>query len=224
MSFGLLTGMKGERDSFVFYRSFREPIALMPEDDQLAFFWDFIDCCLGDKELSDVPYPRNAIMAQMLSSVSIAKARYEKSVENGAKGGEKGGRPKKWIAQEEAEALYAELKNWKAVADALEVDEDTLRKLRYAWDQKAEKPKNRKNPNVNVNDNDNVNANVNDNVIISNNKNTGSNKETSKVPVLPELGEGERWISEPYKMRNGTWIADYEDLDGEVRCKVLGEP
>lgn len=204
-------------DSFVFYRSFKDTVDYFEGGERQECLYYAVECLLGDRDPHDVPYPYGAAIIQMQASVNAAKDRHEKAIEDGAKGG----RPKKWIEQEEAQALYAELKNWKAVAEALDVDEDTLRKARSAWSRKTEKPKNL---NVNVNDNDNVNANVNDNVIISNNKNTGSNKGTSKVPVLPELGEGERWISEPYKMRNGTWIADYEDLDGEVRCKVLGEP
>ena len=152
----------------------------------------------------------------MLSSVSIAKARYEKSVENGAKGGKAS--KQEYIPPEEWQA-YRKTHTQKETAEHFGI---ALRTLQY-WEQHAN-AKSRKNPNVNENDNVNDNANVNVNDIISNNKNTGSNGETSKVPVLPELGEGERWISEPYKMRNGTWIADYEDLDGEVRCKVLGEP
>lgn len=200
-------------DSFVFYRSFKDTVDYFEGGERQECLYYAVECLLGDRDPHDVPYPYGAAIIQMQASVNAAKDRHEKAIEDGAKGG----RPR-YIPPEEWKA-YRQEHTQKETAEHFGISVDTLQR----W-EKAAKTAKPQNLNVNVNDNDNVNANVNDNVIISNNKNTGSNKETSKVPVLPELGEGERWISEPYKMRNGTWIADYEDLDGEVRCKVLGEP
>lgn len=199
--------------SFVFYDSFLDTSYCFDED-AADFIFHAAQCLAGRERIEDQPMAYAAAITQMRASVISAKERYDKAKEDGAKGG----RPSKqeYIPPEEWQA-YRKDHSQEETAEHFGI---ALRTLQY-WERHA---KTRKNLNVNVNDNDNVNANVNDNVIISNNKNTGSNKETSKVPVLPELGEGERWISEPYKMRNGTWIADYEDLDGEVRCKVLGEP
>lgn len=217
-----MIGMKGERDSFVFYRSFMETVEYFAGGEQKDCLFYAVKCLLGDMDPHNVPYPYGAAIIQMLASVKAAKDRHEKAVENGVKGGEKGGRPKKWIEREEADALYAELKNWRAVADALDVDEDTLRKLRYAWDQKAEKPKNRKNPNVNVNDNVNDNVNVNVNDIIY--KEKGANGALTNRPVLPQLKPGEEWTSEPMRQRNsGLWVAFYKTASGEERCMALGE-
>lgn len=148
-------------DSFVFYRSFFDSISLAPESEQLTLLRSLIMLCLGDIDIAAIPYPQNMILNQCLASVEAAKQRYERATENGAMGG----RPSKWVDQKEAEALFSELGKWKLVADALGVDEDTLRKARYAWGKKTEKPKNL---NDNVNVSDNVNANDNDNV--TNNK------------------------------------------------------
>ena len=200
-------------DSFVFYRSFHEAAMAFPEELRLDFYDYLFECCFEDLPLDAVPFPYQPVIIQMLASVTSAKERHDKAIEDGAKGG----RPR-YIPPEEWKA-YRQEHTQKETAEHFGISVDTLQR----W-EKAAKTAKPQNLNVNVNDNVNDNANVNVNDIISNNKNTGSNKGTSKVPVLPELGEGERWISEPYKMRNGTWIADYENLDGEVRCKVLGEP
>lgn len=199
-------------DSFVFYRSFKDTVDYFEGGERQECLYYAVECLLGDRDPHDVPYPYGAAIIQMQASVNAAKDRHEKAIENGAKGG----RPQKYIPPDDWQPYYEE-HGRKATAEHFGIPENTLKHWINALGKKG------KNPNVNENDNVNDNANVNVNDIISNNKNTGSNGETSKVPVLPELGEGERWISEPYKMRNGTWIADYEDLDGEVRCKVLGQ-
>ena len=141
-------------DSFIFYRSFYDSISLAPDDEQLELFQYLFSVCLGDIEIDDVPYPYNMLINQCLYNVNTAKQRYEKATEDGAKGG----RPKKWIDRVDAEKMYEELGNWKKVAEQMKVDEDTLRKARFKWYGKTEKPKNL-NDNVNVNDNDNVNVN-----------------------------------------------------------------
>ena len=182
--------------------------------EQKDCLWYAVECLLGDMDPHDVPYPYGAAIIQMLASVNFAKERYDRSVENGAKGG----RPTKWVEQKEAEALYAKLKSWKAVAEALGIDEDTLRKARFAWSRKTEKPKN-----LNVNDNDNVNANDNDNenVISINNSNNGSSREPSKGPALPEMKEEGRWLCEPYQIKDGRWAAEFEPAGGESRLIVF---
>lgn len=61
-------------------------------------------------------------------------------------------------------ALFAELGTWSAVAEKLDVSENTLLKARRVWE--AQKRKNLKN--LNVNDNVNGNVNVNDNYQLTN--------------------------------------------------------
>lgn len=161
-------------DSFIFYRSFYDSISLAPDDEQLELFQYLLSVCLGDIEVDDVPYPYNMLINQCLYNVNTAKQRYEKATEDGAKGG----RPKKWIDRQEAEKLHEELGNWKKVAEQMKVDEDTLRKARFKWYGKTEKPKNL-NDNNNVNDNDNVNVNYQLTKL----------KEKSGVGVVPFIGD-----------------------------------
>lgn len=200
-------------DSFVFYDSFLDTAECFDEDAG-DFLYHAARCLLGREQISEQPMAYAAAITQMRASVISAKERYDKAKEDGAKGG----RPSKqeYIPPEEWQA-YRKDHSQEETAEHFGIALRTLRN----WERAA---KTGKNLNVNVNDNVNDNANVNVNDIIINNKNTGSNGETSKVPVLPELKEGERWASEPYRMRNGTWIADYETLEGEVRCMVLGKP
>ena len=94
----------------------------------------------------------------VITSISAAKGRYEKARANG----KKGGRPTISLDEAEVMKMKEELKTWKAVAAELGIDEDTLRRQRKIWNEKAEKPKNL-NDNVNVN----VNVNVNDNTLPS---------------------------------------------------------
>lgn len=185
-----------KNENFLFYRSFSESIHLAPESDRLAIYEDLIAVCLGDIEIDDIPYPRNMLIRQCLASVESAKKRYEASIENG----NKGGRPQKWVDREEAEKLYAELKTWDKVADALDVSRETLRKARVVWN--AQKPKNPpfldakkpKNPNDNVNDNDNENDNYHYQLL---------NKAVEGSPKAPSPAE--KGKPEKYRDENGMW-------------------
>lgn len=200
-------------DSFVFYDSFLDTAECF-EEDAGDFLYHAARCLIGREKISDQPMAYAAAITQMRASVTSAKERYEKAKEDGAKGG----RPPKYIPPEDWQPYYEE-HGRKATAERFGIPESTLKHWINALGKKG------KNPNVNENDNVNDNANVNVSNIINNNKNTGSNGETSKVPVLPELGPGECWTSEPMKVRNtGQWAAYYKTADGEERCMVFGEP
>ena len=197
-------------DSFIFYRSFYDSISLAPDDEQLELFQYLLSVCLGDIEIDDVPYPYNMLINQCLYNVNTAKQRYEKATEDGAKGG----RPKKWIDRQEAEKLYSELGNWKKVAEQLKVDEDTLRKARFKWYGKTEKPKN-----LNDNNNVNDNVNVNDNYQLTKLKEKNKKEKNTGVGVVPfvgdsSTGEKEKWRK--VKNADGDWVmvlADGGDED-----------
>lgn len=205
-------------DSFVFYKSFYENIRGLPDNIRLRLYDALAEKSLFGKEpaLSDL---ETALVNQMFANVKAAHERYDKAKENGAKGG----RPRKWIDQEEAEALYKEHGDWKAVAAALDVDEDTLRKARTAWSKKAEKPKNLTDT---VTDTDTVTVTdtVTDTVTsISIYKNNKGESDASALTgiVLPNIREGCRWVGEPYILASGRWACHYEDEHGEERTMVL---
>ena len=139
------------KESFVFYRSFWKVFSSMPPEDVQTLLNALCSYAL-DGEDPELPYPMSGFFVQMKANVDAAGKRYDKAVEDGRKGG----RPRVWVNRDVAEAKYADLKSWDAVADALGVDRSTLWRVRKAW--KAEDVEKLQNLNVNVNDNVNVNG------------------------------------------------------------------
>ena len=150
------------RDSFVFYRSYRNAAKMLDEHNRAILYDAIADYALDGIE-PDLSGTIGAIFEMARRNIEEANTRYDKSIE----AGKQGGRPRKWIDREEAERLYAELKSWDKVADELGVARETLRKARAVWN--AQKPKN-----LNVNDNVNGNVNVNDNYLLTNINNKAS--------------------------------------------------
>ena len=150
------------RDSFVFYRSYRNAAKMLDEHNRAILYDAIADYALDGIE-PDLSGTIGAIFEMARRNIEEANTRYDKSIE----AGKQGGRPRKWIDREEAEQLYTELKSWDKVADKLGVARETLRKARAVWN--AQKPKN-----LNVNDNVNGNVNVNDNYLLTNINNKAS--------------------------------------------------
>ena len=150
------------RDSFVFYRSYRNAAKMLDEHNRAILYDAIADYALDGIE-PDLSGTIGAIFEMARRNIEEANTRYDKSIE----AGKQGGRPRKWIDREEAEQLYTELKSWDKVADELGVARETLRKARAVWN--AQKPKN-----LNVNDNVNGNVNVNDNYLLTNINNKAS--------------------------------------------------
>lgn len=200
--------------SFVFYESFWLNLEHLSDEEYIDVSKALIRKSLYGIE-PDLPRLETSLVNQMFVNVQASKERYDKAKEDGAKGG----RPKKFIPPEEWQK-YRETHSQRETADHFGISVDTLQR----WEKTA-KPQN-----LTVTDTDTVTvtATVTDTDTVSisnNNKKTGSNGETSKVPVLPELGPGECWTSEPMKVRNtGQWAAYYKTADGEERCMVFGEP
>lgn len=150
------------RDSFVFYRSYRNAAKMLDEHNRAILYDAIADYALDGIE-PDLSGTIGAIFEMARRNIEEANTRYDKSIE----AGKQGGRPRKWIDREKAEQLYTELKSWDKVADELGVARETLRKARAVWN--AQKPKN-----LNVNDNVNGNVNVNDNYLLTNINNKAS--------------------------------------------------
>ena len=150
------------RDSFVFYRSYRNAAKMLDEHNRAILYDAIADYALDGIE-PDLSGTIGAIFEMARRNIEEANTRYDKSIE----AGKQGGRPRKWVDREEAERLYAELKSWDKVADELGVARETLRKARAVWN--AQKPKN-----LNINDNVNGNVNVNDNYLLTNINNKAS--------------------------------------------------
>lgn len=130
-------------DSFVFYRSFDEVIAQIPEPEtQLKFYKAIVDYGLNDTT-TDFPYPLNLLFIQMCASISSAKVKHDKRVEAGRNGGKKskgGGAPKG---------------NQNAKAKTTSKQQATT-----SLSLSKQQANDNVNDNVNVNDNDNVNLHI----------------------------------------------------------------
>lgn len=170
-------------EGFVFYKSFIECIRMYPEAEQLNLLNELIDCSLYDAE------PESPSVFMMMQNVKAARNRYEKSIEDG----KKGGRPSKYIAPEEWQAFY-ETHTRKETAEHFGISEDTLKtwitKTRYKKGEKGE----------NLTDTytytDTVTETVTDTVSdIYINK--GSSGRASEAPALPKLPRGVEAVSEP---------------------------
>lgn len=181
------------REGFVFYVSFAEQIELVPnEEDRAKLRKAIIEYGLYGTN-PDFDYPLIATFTPIKEAIDRAAERFDRAIENG----KKGGRPSKWIEREEAERLHSELGTWSAVAEVLQVDEDTLRKARFAWkktdsDEKAEKPKN---PNNNI-QNKNYNQN-NSYDELNNNASDGARLNAAPPP------RGYEWLDDKIRKIEG---------------------
>ena len=175
------------KDSFIFYKSFYDAAAQAPDEaTRREILWHMVEVCIGIKTVDDIPFPASAVAVQALASVESAKRRYDKSVEDGGKGG----RPKKWIDRTEAELAFKRLGNWTKVAKELDVSEDTLYRARMKWKNTA-KPQNPQNPNVYVYDNDSVSVSES---VYDNDSDTyrNSNLKTPDAPTTDPNGSPSR--------------------------------
>ena len=198
------------RDSFVFYKSFLTSISLLPASKRLEAYEGLARCSLGEITPDELKYPVNALVAQMIASVKAAQDRHDKAEEDG----KKGGRPRKGVDQEEAEALFAELGTWSAVAEKLDVSENTLLKARRVWE--AQKRKNLKN--LNVNDNVNGNVNVNDNYQLTNINNKAS--DGTRLEAVPPP-RGYEWSGDVFTIRGTHYRECIRKETGEEKVVQL---
>ena len=191
------------KNSFVFYRSFRDSIHKLPKRMQYVCMDNLIDCCLGLKSIDDVKVPYNAIINEMVHAVNKAEARYEKAKEQG----KLGGRPAKKIDREEAERLYKELGSWRAVSEKMGISEDTMQRLRDKWKSKdmiSAKPQN-------LNKNINTNIDIDKSISIISKGIAANNRLQTMLSSIPK----ERVRSEPYVV-NGRWFVDMIDDEGRL--------
>ena len=124
--------MENSKNSCVFYESWIDAIAKIPSDKDARMMFNAIFYYGAYGIEPELSFPYDSIFETMRHELDRATERYQNSKENG----KNGGRPKKWIDQKEAEDLYEKLGTWKAVAQELGVDEDTLRKAKFKWEQK----------------------------------------------------------------------------------------
>ena len=169
------------KDSFVFYESFYDILQMLPDDKDWRTLIESVCeyAFTGEHE----PLPTFALeiaFKHFQVSIDGADKRYQKAIEDG----KKGGRPRKWIDQTEAELLYSEFGSWEKVAEELDVSRETLRKARAAWlKRNAKKPKNLS-VSVSVSDSDAVAESESD--IRNNNKPSQTADGADAPPPVPD--------------------------------------
>lgn len=114
---------------FVVLQSYIDAINELPEERRWPFFCELFDYRMNGAEIHPQSASERVAMLLIMPVVDKSATRYDAAKKNG----EKGGRPRKWIDQTEAEMLYSELGSWDKVADELDVDRKTLRRARVAW-------------------------------------------------------------------------------------------
>ena len=127
--------MKEQKESFVFYKGFREAINALPQEYQLKTLQYLMDYAFDGTEPEENGVEK-ALFLSFKPQIDASQKRYQTVVANG----QKGGRPKKENKQQESENNQQESEN----------NQNT-------------KNQNQQKPNTNLNDNDNDNDNVNDN-------------------------------------------------------------
>lgn len=164
--------MKEQRESFVFYRGFREAINALPEEYQLKTMKYLMDYAFDGTEPEENGVEK-ALFLSFKPQIDAAQKRYEAVVVNG----QKGGRPKK--ENQEKSQNNQDLKN-----ENLKKPNPNQSKSQNNQDLKNE---NQEKPNPNLNDN----INVNDNVNINDNDNSpkGEVQKGENISPNPLVGE-----------------------------------
>lgn len=129
--------MKG--NSFVMYRSYYNTYLKIKERNPQEAF-EYIDAILNYGFIGDVPDEDSPVWMYGLdttfSTIDASISRYERAENNN------GGRPRNTTTAEQIYEQMALYNTWKEVASALNIDEDTLRKLRNHYNITERSPKN----------------------------------------------------------------------------------
>lgn len=91
--------MKGNNNSFVFYKSFYEAISKIPPENQLEVYNAICRYSLEGKEPEDLSGIASAIFILIKPNIDSSQNRYQASIENG----KRGGRPRKNTSKEAKE-------------------------------------------------------------------------------------------------------------------------
>ena len=132
--------MKEQKESFVFYRGFREAINALPQEYQLKTLQYLMDYAFDGIEPEENGVEK-ALFLSFKPQIDAAQKRYEAVVVNG----QKGGRPKKEKQEKSKENQKAESENQEESKNNQDLKNENLKK-----------PNTNLNDNININDNDNT--------------------------------------------------------------------
>ena len=153
-----------QKESFVFYRGFREAINALPQEYQLKTMQYLMDYAFDGIEPEENGVEK-ALFLSFKPQIDASQKRYQAVVMNG----QKGGRPKKENTDKNKQKLECE-------------NQSESKHNQCTEKQNQQKPNTNPNDNVNDNENENDNENVNEND--NNNDNVNSPKEEKGVCVF----------------------------------------
>lgn len=120
-------------ESFVLYESVFKQAELLEKRFGKEMAWDFIKVVMEYGLYAVIPEEDDDIwlygLGQTFTSIDAAKARRERNIIDGSKGG----RPAIQLNEEEVMRKKEELKTWKNVASYYKISENTLRAIRNDW-------------------------------------------------------------------------------------------
>ena len=176
-------------DGFVVLPSYVEAIRLLPEERRWPFFEELFQYRMDGTEPEIQSDLERMALTVIFPIVDASVDRYEKSKENGAKGG----RPKRWIPPEEWQA-YRKEHSQKETAEHFGISVDTLQR----W-EKAAKPQNQ---NINKNKNSNINSHTNIDISNSIKEKKADTPEALKGAPAPRPGTpGYEWVRDGIRYR-----------------------
>lgn len=185
--------MKEQRESFVFYRGFREAINALPEEYQLKTMKYLMDYAFDGIEPEENGVEK-ALFLSFKPQIDAAQKRYEANMRNGRKGGETKKENQKLKEQESQEKQNSSKKEQDCsedVANSSEIVANSSEAVAKEY--------------LNDNINDNVNININDN---NNNSPKGEVQKGERFPPNPLTGEvqqaaqGEKKLKQLKEIRN----------------------
>ena len=145
--------MKEQKESFVFYRGFREAINALPQEYQLKTLQYLMDYAFDGIEPEENGVEK-ALFLSFKPQIDAAQKRYEANIKNGKKGGEAKSENQKLKEQKSQEKQNSSEKKQECsedVANSSEIIANPSKDVAKTY------------LNDNINDNDNININDNDN-------------------------------------------------------------
>ena len=151
--------MKEQKESFVFYRGFREAINALPQEYQLKTLQYLMDYAFDGIEPEENGVEK-ALFLSFKPQIDAAQKRYEANIKNGKKGGEAKSENQKLKEQKSQEKQNSSEKKQNPSEKKQKCSEDVANSSEIIANSSKDVAKTYLNDNINVNINDNDNDNT----------------------------------------------------------------
>lgn len=198
---------KAQRDSFIFYRSYKQGIKRLKKEEQFKILWAIINRSLGDEVDDELTGITQGMFDLIIPQIEANHKKYLAGLK-GAEYGKLGGRPRKQNTPEREpsvrESETDQYENGSKNGEELSDEENLFGLCDANYNPIGVFGDNAiKTPNVNVNDNvnENVNANVNDNVNVNANENVNANDNVNANENENEKGTGPPFKASEHRLK-----------------------